>query len=40
MEVPQLIVDLAIMLTTAAVVTITFKKLRIPSILGYIVAGF
>ena len=40
MEVPQLIVDLAIMLTTAAVVTIVFKKLRIPTILGYIVAGF
>ena len=28
------------MLTTAAVVTIVFKKLRIPTILGYIVAGF
>ncbi len=40
MEVPQLIIDLAIMMTTAAVVTITFKKLRIPTILGYIVAGF
>ena len=40
MEVPQLIVDLAIMLTTAAVVTIVFKKLRLPTILGYIVAGF
>ncbi|MBR2674376.1 MAG: cation:proton antiporter [Mogibacterium sp.] len=40
MNVPQLITDLAIMLTTAAVVTITFKKLRIPTILGYIVAGF
>ena len=40
MEVPQLIVDLAIMLTTAAVVTIVFRKLRIPTILGYIVAGF
>ncbi|MBQ6623498.1 MAG: cation:proton antiporter [Mogibacterium sp.] len=40
MEVPHLIVDLAIMLTTAAVVTITFKKLNIPSILGYILAGF
>ncbi len=40
MEVPQLIIDLAIMLTTAAVVTIVFKKLRIPTILGYIVAGF
>jgi len=40
MEVPQLIIDLAIMLTTAAVVTIVFRKLRIPTILGYIVAGF
>ena len=40
MEVPQLIIDLAIMLTTAAVVTIVFKKLRIPTILGYILAGF
>ena len=40
MEVPDLIVDLAIMLSTAAVITIIIKKLRIPSILGYIVAGF
>ena len=40
MEVPQLIIDLAVMLTTAAVVTILFRKLRIPTILGYIVAGF
>ncbi len=40
MEVPQLIIDLALMLTTAAVVTIVFKKLRIPTILGYILAGF
>ena len=40
MEVPQLITDLAIMLTTAAVVTILFRRLRIPTILGYIVAGF
>ncbi len=40
MEAPQLITDLAIMLTTAAVVTIIFKKLRIPTILGYILAGF
>ena len=40
MEVPQLIIDLAIMLTTAAVVTILFKRLRIPTILGYILAGF
>ncbi|MBP3897616.1 MAG: cation:proton antiporter, partial [Mogibacterium sp.] len=40
MEVPQLIIDLAIMLSTAAVVTIVFRKLRIPTILGYILAGF
>ncbi|MBR0308590.1 MAG: cation:proton antiporter [Mogibacterium sp.] len=40
MDIPQLIIDLAIMLSTAALVTIVFKKLRIPSILGYIVAGF
>ena len=40
MEVPQLIIDLGIMLMTAAVVTITFRKLKIPTILGYIVAGF
>ena len=40
MEVPQLIIDLAIMLTTAAVVTMLFKRLRIPTILGYILAGF
>ena len=40
MEVPQLIVDLAVMLTTAALVTILFRKLSIPTILGYILAGF
>lgn len=40
MHVPQLIIDLAIMLMTAAVVTISFRKLRLPTILGYIVAGF
>ena len=40
MEIPQLITDLALMLTTAAVVTILFRRLRIPTILGYIVAGF
>ena len=40
MEVPQLIIDLAIMLTTAAVVTILFRRLSIPTILGYILAGF
>lgn len=40
MHVPQLITDLAIMLSTAGVVTILFRKLRLPVILGYILAGF
>lgn len=40
MDIPRLIIDLAMMLMTAAVVTIIFRKLRIPSILGYILAGF
>ncbi len=35
-----MIIDLAIMLSTAAVVAIVFKKLKLPTILGYIVAGF
>ena len=40
MHVPQLIVDLAIMLSTAGIVTIVFRKLKLPVILGYILAGF
>ncbi len=40
MEIPHLVSDLAIMLTTAAVVTMLFRRLRIPAILGYILAGF
>lgn len=40
MDVPQLIIDLAVMLMTAAVVTIIFRRLKIPAILGYILAGF
>lgn len=40
MHVPQLITDLAIMLSTAGVVTIVFRKLKLPVILGYILAGF
>ena len=35
-----MITDLAVMLMTAAVVTILFKRLRLPVILGYILAGF
>ena len=40
MEIPQLIIDLSLMLTTAAIVTIVFRKFKIPAILGYILAGF
>jgi CPA2 family monovalent cation:H+ antiporter-2 len=40
MHIPALISDLALMLTTAGVMTILFKKLRQPLVLGYIIAGF
>lgn len=39
-QLPQIIVDLAYILIIAGVVTILFKKLRQPLVLGYIVAGF
>jgi len=37
---PQLVTDLALILIVAGVVTIVFKRLRQPLVLGYIVAGF
>ena len=37
---PKLITDLAIMLLTAGIVTILFRRLRQPLVLGYILAGF
>ena len=37
---PHLIVDLALILGAAAVVTLIFKKLKQPVVLGYIIAGF
>ncbi len=40
MHLPTLISDLAIMLLTAAVVTVLFRKIKLPLVLGYIVAGF
>ncbi len=40
MHLPELISDLAIMLLTAVVVTVIFKKIKQPLVLGYIVAGF
>ena len=39
-ELPALIQDLALMLVVAGIVTIIFKKLKQPLVLGYIVAGF
>ncbi len=36
----NLVVDLALMLITAAIVSLIFKKFRQPLVLGYIVAGF
>ena len=39
-ELPPMIEDLALILTVAGIVTIIFKKLKQPLVLGYIVAGF
>jgi CPA2 family monovalent cation:H+ antiporter-2 len=40
LRIPPLIVDLALILSSAAVVTLLFKKLKQPVVLGYIIAGF
>ena len=37
---PTLIIDLTIILALAAITTLICKKLRLPSVLGYILAGF
>jgi len=39
-ELPAMIQDLALILVVAGVVTLVFKQLRQPLVLGYIVAGF
>ena len=39
-ELPNLIKDLALILVVAGVVTLVFKRLKQPLVLGYIVAGF
>lgn len=39
-ELPDLINDLALILISAGIVTLIFKKLKQPLVLGYIVAGF
>lgn len=40
MHIPSLLSDLAIMLLSAGVVSIIFKKLKLPVIIGYIAVGF
>ena len=39
-ELPELVKDLALILVVAGAVTLLFKKLKQPLVLGYIVAGF
>ena len=39
-EIPALVTDLALILVVAGVVTLVFKKLKQPLVLGYVVAGF
>lgn len=39
-ELPTLVTDLALILVLASIVTLLFKRLRQPLVLGYIVAGF
>jgi len=39
-EIPVLVNDLALILIVAGVVTLVFKKLKQPLVLGYVVAGF
>ena len=40
MHLPNLIADLAVILLTGGIVTVVFKKIKQPLVLGYIVAGF
>lgn len=39
-ELPNLVKDLALILVVAGIVTIVFKRLKQPLVLGYVVAGF
>ncbi len=39
-EIPALVTDLALILVVAGIVTLVFKKLKQPLVLGYVVAGF
>ena len=39
-DIPALVTDLALILVVAGIVTLIFKKLKQPLVLGYVVAGF
>ena len=39
-DLPELVKDLALILVVAGIVTLLFKRLKQPLVLGYIVAGF
>ena len=40
MHLPELVSDLAVILLPGGVITVIFKKLNLPLVLGYILAGF
>jgi len=39
-DIPSLVLDLSTILIVAGIVTLIFKKLKQPLVLGYIMAGF
>lgn len=40
MHLPDLVADLAVILLTGGIITVVFKKINLPVVLGYILAGF
>ena len=40
MHIPSLVIDLAMILFSAGIVSVLFKKIKLPVILGYVVVGF
>ena len=39
MHIPSLVIDLAMMLLAAGIVSVIFRKIHLPVILGYIAVG-
>ena len=39
-QLPEFIKDLALILSAAALITLVFRKLKQPVVLGYVIAGF